>query len=258
MTNRPSKNDVLTEAKPMLESRLSERGVLDEDIEVHVGIMKPEEAIGSPKRRDYPIITGVERVIEARFKGARGHAFTDAPRTFRGSMRDILGMRLGDNGERAVFVAALNACLRWMEEVEDTVHCRDEEPESCAKEMAEHLFARHGACKVGLIGCNPAILEALAAKFGAEAVRVTDLNPSTVGEVKSGVGVEDGRTGNDSLAEAVDVLVVTGTTLVNGTFGDISTAADRKGTKLYLYGVTAAGICRLFNIDRLCFYGHTE
>jgi len=39
--------------------------------------LSPEEAIGNPEDRDYPLIVGKERLMQAEFRGALGQAFTD-------------------------------------------------------------------------------------------------------------------------------------------------------------------------------------
>jgi len=56
--------------------------------------LTPEEAIGTPTRRDYPILEGKERVIEASLLGAQGQAFTDAPSDFTGQLRDVFGVAI--------------------------------------------------------------------------------------------------------------------------------------------------------------------
>ncbi|MCK4460785.1 MAG: hypothetical protein KAW46_03220, partial [candidate division Zixibacteria bacterium] len=56
--------------------------------------LTPEEAIGNPGRRDFPIIIGKERVIEATLLGSRGHAYTDSAQEYLGTLKDILNLEL--------------------------------------------------------------------------------------------------------------------------------------------------------------------
>jgi hypothetical protein len=122
--------------------------------------LTPEEAIGTPARRDYPILEGKERVIEATVLGARGQAFTDPPSDFTGQLRDVLELPLTTNRNRAVLLATMNAVLRFLFEVEGVLHCKDDAPEQCGAEIAA-AARRRGARSVGLIGFNPGIADAL-------------------------------------------------------------------------------------------------
>ena len=68
---------------------VKENGLLDSAVTVSTRPLTTEEAIGHPVRRDYPLIEGRERIIEARFSGARGHAFTDSPQDFQGTLKEL-------------------------------------------------------------------------------------------------------------------------------------------------------------------------
>lgn len=211
-----------------------------------------EEAIGAPGRRDFPIIVGKERVIEAIVLGAKGHAFTDSPQEFAGSLQDVLRLELTTNQSRAIYVATLNATLRHLGTVEATVHCKDDDPEKCAVEIASLLCKRYGQVQIGFIGLNPAIAERLADTFGAGNVRIADLNAANVGQWRFGMEIWDGNTCTDELIDASDVVLFTGTSLVNGTFDRIWSRIQRRGKDYLVYGVTGAGVCQLLGIDRIC------
>jgi len=231
---------------------VKERGLVGAEVSVTVKPLTPEEAIGDPRRRDYPILEGRERVIEAAVLGARGQAFTDSPACFEGKLGEVLDLMLETSGKRAVFIAAANAALAHLGMARGTAHCKDEEPEECASEMAES--ARElGVKSVGLIGLNPAIAEALTKGFGAENVKITDLNPQNIGKNRFGVPVWDGKAQIPQLIISSDMVVITGTTLVNGTYDGIMQLVQESGKKHAIYGVTAAGFCELMNIARWCF-----
>ncbi len=246
---------VLEKAKAEFATIIKEHGLNDSDVSVLVKTLTPEEAIGTPGRRDFPIVEGKERVVAADFQGAKAHAFTDAPREFMGKLEDVVAMSLTDSGGRAIFIAAMNAVLKCLNIVETTLHCKDEEPERCAVEIASHIRDRLGSKKVGLIGLNPAILEALSRTFGPENVRITDLNRQNVGSVKYGVDVWDGHVMTEKLVEESDLVLMTGTTLVNGTFDRIWSAIRQYNRDYLVYGVTSAGVCALTGVNRICPYG---
>ena len=226
--------------------------LLDVEVSVLVKPLTPEEAIGQPGRRDFPIIIGKERVIEARVMDARGHAYTDLPRDFLGTLKDVLNLNLTTNYNRAIYVATLNAVMGGLGMVDKTVHCRDEEPEQCALEIADSLLRKYGKVNIGLIGLNPAIAERLIEAFGVGHVRITDLSKDNIGRLKFGVEIWDGSTRTEDLINCSDVVIFTGTTLVNKTFDRIWNLIQSGGKKYLVYGVTAAGVCKLLDIERIC------
>ena len=122
---------------------------------------------------------------------------------------------------RAIFVATLNAVLRHLELVRATLHCKDDDPESCAREIASVLFQKYGKVRVGLIGLNPAIAEQLVDTFEPSHVHITDLNSEDIGSKRFGVEIWDGDDRTDDLVAISDVVLVTGTTILNGTFDRI-------------------------------------
>jgi hypothetical protein len=83
-------------------------------IHVRVRDLTPEEAIGTPEDRDYPLVKGRERLLEAEILGSRGQAFTDTPGDFSGTLKEVALLQLTDNRSRAVFIAALNALMRHL------------------------------------------------------------------------------------------------------------------------------------------------
>jgi hypothetical protein len=142
-----------------------------------------------------------------------------------------------------------------MGKIDRTLHCRDEDPEKCSREVAAHLRDEIGWARVGLIGLNPAIAENLARVFGAGNVRITDLDPANIGEERFGVTVWSGGTRTEDLVRESDGVLVTGTTLVNGTFDGILRTAKKHGRGCIVYGVTAAGVSLLAGLERICPYG---
>jgi len=252
---------ILLQAKEKFAKLLESRGLQDLQISISAEPLSSEEAIGHPTRRDFPIVEGKEKMIEARIERskdqvlAKGQAFTDQPGNFTGTLQDLMDLPLDNNQHRAFFIAGMNAVLRHLRLTDRTVHCKDEDPEKCSREIAAFLLEKHGRLRVGLIGLNPAILQALSETFGGANVLCTDLNPDNIGKLKFDVTIWDGHIGRDDLILQSDLILFSGTTLVNDTFDGIFRAIEKLGRVYYVYGITGAGVCQLMNLNRICFYG---
>ncbi|MBW2066593.1 MAG: hypothetical protein JRJ03_16910 [Deltaproteobacteria bacterium] len=217
--------------------------LLHETVEIKARALGIREAIGSPEEDDFPIQKGKERLMQAEFKTGKGQAFTDRYGDYSGKLKDIIEMSLANNFRRAVFVASINAVLNHLKKVQGTVHCKDQGPALCAKDLALFLKERYGRIKVTQVGFQPRFVEHLARRFE---YRVLDLDPDNIGTLKFGIEVE----GPDSTADAVawaDLLLVTGTTLVNGTIQDFLHIKP-----ILFYGTTIAGAAYLMDWDRFC------
>jgi len=205
--------------------------------------LTPDEAIGKSERSDFPILKGKEVMMEASFRGSRGQAFTSMPGEFRGTVEEVLRRDLETDFDRALVVATANALLAHLGITERTAHCRDDGPLRCAGGIAEYLGERFGSPRVAVIGFQPALITAL---VGSCALRVTDMDPDNVGRSPLGVLVE----GVEKTREVLDwseVVLVTGTVLVNGTVdGVLSTKPT------VFYGVTIAGAAALLGYERYC------
>ncbi|AAB85420.1 unknown [Methanothermobacter thermautotrophicus str. Delta H] len=105
-----------------------------------------------------------------------------------------------------------------------------------------------GYDRVALLGFQPAFVRKLHETFG-DRLRVTDLNPGNKGK-KYGVDVFDAKKCNKKIIQNSDVLVVTGSTVANGTFEDIMAMASDK--RVIFYGTTIAGLAALMGVERFC------
>ncbi|MFC1563107.1 Rossmann-like domain-containing protein [candidate division KSB1 bacterium] len=253
--NKIYDTSILQNSRVKLTEIIRKNGLYDVSVSVLVKTLTPKEAIGEPGRRDFPIITGKERVIEAQVLNARAHAFTDSPGEFVGRLREILDFPLSSNRWRAIYIATLNAVLKYLNLTDKTMHCKDDDPEKCAKEIASHLLKGWGKVKVGIIGLNPAIAEMLTNAFGKENVKITDLDKQNINSSKYGVEIWDGNEMTEELIKKSDVILITGTTLVNGTFDYINNCVQNYKKDYLIYGVTGAGICKLMGLNRICPYG---
>lgn len=221
---------------------------LDErDISLKSRGLSPEEAIGRTARTDYPILSGKEILLQARFGEALGQAFTSAPVDFEGSLAEVLALDTArDPQARGILVATLNAVLRAVGEADHTVHCRDDGPELCAERYAALVRERFGTPRIALVGYQPALLARLSKEFS---VRVLDLNPEIVGTVRSGVLVEDGLTAYDSVVrDWAELVLCTGSTLCNGSFVDFLDI----GKPVLFFGTSCAGASVVLGAERFC------
>jgi hypothetical protein len=209
--------------------------------------LSAEEAIGNPEDRDYPLVIGKERMMQAEFRGALGQAFTDMYGNFSGQLSDIVAMNLENNFRRAIFISSLNAVLRSLGLITQTQHCRDEEPRLCSQELVKHIKGEYGDVRIALVGFQPRLLEALSQQFE---LRATDLDKTNIGTEKSGVIID----GPDRTAENLgwcDLALVTGTTVVNNTIDQFTTSKP-----VIFYGVTISGAAKLLGLNQFCYCGH--
>jgi uncharacterized protein (DUF4213/DUF364 family) len=217
--------------------------LLSQPVRVRARVLTAEEAIGNPEADDFPLQKGKERLMQAEFFNALGQAFTDRYGDFEGVLDDVLKMSLENNFRRAVFVATLNAVLRHTDRITGTVHCRDRGPGECAVELVHYLKARHDTIKIAQVGFQPRMVESLAVEFP---LRVLDMDPENIGSRKFEIPIEGPENTEDAI-EWADLLLVTGTTLVNNTIEDF---LNKK--PLIFYGTTIAGAAHLMNWDRFC------
>jgi len=222
-----------------------EEGLLSERIEIRARALSTKEAIGNPENQDFPIQKGKEKLMQATFMGAGGQAFTDMYGDYEGTLDQVLQLPMENNHQRAVFVASLNAVLRYLGRIEGSLHCRDEEPATCGRALAPYLKDRYAGARITQVGFQPRMVENLAA---AHPLRVLDMDPDNIGTRKYGVTIEHADNTEDAVDWA-DLLLVTGTTLANGTI------APLLGKKpIIFYGTTIAGAAHLMGWERFCPY----
>lgn len=246
--------DILAQAKrrfiSVLQSRREAGGEsidLEEEVVVS-GPLSSRDALGQPCRDDFPLLRGKEVLMQAFCRGAAGQAFTSDSGSFRGTLSGVLQMPLKGSFERAVLIAAMNAALRSLGMIEKTVHCKDEGPKRCASCMSEWIGAQ-GSEMVGLIGMQPALLEALVQALGPDKVMISDL--AEAGSVRFGVKVLDGRDCSE-IFKSCQLILITGSTLANGTIDDLLLKARQHKRRIVFYGTTCAGASFLLGWERWC------
>ncbi|WP_423793133.1 Rossmann-like domain-containing protein [Methanocaldococcus indicus] len=230
--------------REILKELAEKNNLLNEEIEIKIADTK----LDISKIRDYPLMSGKEVLLRANFKGCYGDAFTDKPKEFVGTIEELI-----KNGNRAELIAAINAVMRYLNFVDKTVHCTGDEPEKCAKELVKYLKELKPK-KIGIIGFQPAFVKEIVNNFGTENVIVSDLNPENIGKIKYGAKIIHGKY-NEDLIKNSDVILATGSTIVNGTFEDIFNLAKKYNKKIIFYGTSIAGLAKLLNLERFCIYG---
>ena len=239
--------NIFEELGRALAGLLDEHGLADESVSVSARSLSPGEAIGNPEADDYPILKGKERMMEATFLSAKGHAFTDMCGEWSGKISEIAQMDPVNNFRRALFVASLNAVTRHLGLVDKTVHCKDDGPVRCAEECLKTLTRENRPSKIAMIGHQPRMLEKLSARFK---LGVVDLDEDNIGKTVFGITIL-GPEKAEQMLEDADLLLVTGTTLVNGT---IAQFLERRMETIF-YGVTIAGATKLLGLRRFCPFG---
>ncbi len=212
--------------------------------------LSPEEAIGRTERTDYPILTGNDVMIEARYHGARGQAFTDAPSDYSGTLGEILEMPFAtDAHARGLLIASINAVMGSLGLCDRMVHCKDGGPKRCGQAVAAYVRAHYGNPRILMIGYQPSIIENLTKN--CTQVQALDLNEDNIGQSRFGIIIGNG--GNADVRTAAiqhaDLILCTGSTVCNGTLTDYLDT----GTETLFYGTTLAGVATLLHLPRLCF-----
>jgi len=238
-------NNLYETLREALREQVAAHGLAKENVSIRCKALSAVEAIGNPEDRDYPIIKGREVMVEARFRDARGQAFADDFENADYSVEDLLRLPLDTNRRRASFVAGLNAVFRHLGLCEKTIHCKDDEPRECARQLPEII---EPGSKVLLVGLQPRLIESLASHFETRAV---DLDVDNIGREIRGVVVEPA----DKTDEAIrwcDVILATGSTLVNGT---ISRFLDQDNPVIF-FGVTISAAAKILGLKTYCVCGH--
>jgi hypothetical protein len=225
---------------------IKENGLEGDEVTVRAATLSTEQAIGNPEDKDYPIVKGEERLMQAEFRGSRGQAFTDMYGNFSGRLVDIAAMDLKNNFRRAIFIASLNAVMRHLGLINQTIHCKDNQPRECGQELVKYIEKNYGRPRIAMVGFQPRMVEALAKKFE---LRVTDMDKDNIGREKFGVKIDDPSRAKENL-DWCDIAVVTGTTIVNDTIDQF-----RTNKPVVFYGITISGAAKLAGLNSFCPFG---
>ena len=228
-------------------ARIVRNNSLEGEVVIKADVLSPEEAIGNPEDRDYPLIVGKERMMQAEFRGSLGQAFTDMFGNFSGRLSEIATMELKDNFRRAIFISSLNAVMRYLGLATKTIHCRNDEPRVCGQELVKYIEEKYGHPKIAMVGLQPRIVEALSKEFE---LRVTDMDQANIGTDKFGCTIYSPKMTEEHLRWC-DVALVTGTTIVNNSIDQFMISKP-----VIWYGVTISGAAKVLGLNHFCYFGH--
>jgi len=225
---------------------VKENHLEEQDIIVRARPLTPEEAIGNPEDKDYPLIIGRERMMQAELRNTFGQAYTDMYGHYSGKLIDIGEMELKNNFRRAIFISSLNALMRYLGLIEKTMHCRNDEPRECSLKLTEYIAKKYGHPNIAMAGLQPRMVESLAKNFE---IKVTDLDYANINTEKFGVIIQSPKNTKDNL-DWCDIALVTGSTIVNNTLADFLTSKP-----VIFYGVTIAGAAKVLGLEHYCYCG---
>ncbi|MDD5435802.1 MAG: DUF364 domain-containing protein [Nitrospira sp.] len=217
-----------------------------ENVIIRARPLTSEEAIGNPEEKDYPLIVGRERMMQAEFKNTYGQAYTDMFGNYSGKLIDIVQTELKNNFRRAIFVSSLNATMRYLDLVDKTIHCKDDEPKECSSKLVEYITKKYGHPKIAMVGLQPRMVESLVKNFE---IKVTDMDYANINSEKFGTVIQSPQKTKEHL-DWCDLIIVTGSTIVNETIVDFLT-----NKPVVFYGVTISGTAKLLGLESFCYCG---
>ncbi len=216
-----------------------------EKVNITCRTLTPEEALGNPERDDFPLQKGREKLMQAEIGQHAGQAFTDRPGNLSGTVQEIFDLPPVNNYHRAAIVATLNALLRKSGRIENSVHCKDDGPRLCSIDLTNELKQRYGNPRLVMIGLQPAMAEALSNEFD---MRIMDLDPDNANKLFNKIQVETAPYSIADLEAWADLLLVTGSTVVNGSIDQFLNI----GKPVLYFGTTIAGPAELLKLERIC------
>ena len=125
-----------------------------------------------------------------------------------------------------------------------SVHCKDKGPAECGLDMLEFLEGYRGA-RIALVGFQSVHVRCCSERCE---LRILDRDPENIGEEKFGVVVLDDDKDSEEVLRCCDPVLVTGTTVVNGTIEPILRVAGAKA----VFHRIGAWVARLLSLDRFC------
>jgi len=239
------KPEVFNKLAPYLQNLLADKELSSASVRISGRVLTSKEAIGSPGRDDFPLQKGKEKLMQAVVDGFAGQAFTDMPGEFEGVLEEIFSLPPADNYRRAAIIATLNAVMRKQGKISGTVHCKDSGPGKCSSMLIEMIRSEYGKPKIAMIGFQPAMADLLTRNFDT---RIFDLDPDNIGKDINGTRIESGNCSLDEVEAWCDLMLVTGSTIVNGSI-DAFLETDKP---VIFYGTTIAGAADILGLKRFC------
>ena len=137
--------------------------------------------------------------------------------------------------------------MKYLGLIDNSVHCRNNEPRECSQELVQYIERNYGHPKIAMVGFQPRMVEALSRRFE---LRVTDMDEKNIGTEKFGLTIQNPEKTPENLSWC-DLALVTGTTIVNNTFDNFGISKS-----VVFYGVTISGVAKLSGLNHFCYHGH--
>ena len=242
MFNKTSKyyNDVL---KELFEHVLREYNInLNDTI-----LCRPKSGVDLRLPSDeYALLRGPEILLTCEYRDGIGQVFATAPRSFKGSLRDVLSLNLNYIRNASIFHAVMNAVLKHLGLIDKSEHCSGEKPKLCGYALYIELLSKYGQdFKVLHVGYQPSHIEYLS-KLLHDNLVVTDLDERLVWSIKYGRPVIDGLL-NKYLIHHADIVLLTASSIVNNTAWEVLNHAYMLRKEIVIYGVSASAAIYLLN-----------
>lgn len=237
--------EVFIKLHPFIEGITENNQLSSTMVQVNCHTLTPQQAIGFTGRNDFPLQKGKEKLVQAVVDGYTGQAFTDMPGTYQGTLKEILTLPPVNNHNRALIIATLNAVYKKLGKADHTIHCRDNGPKDCSHQLVNYISQNYHQPRIAFFGLQPAMVEQLVGKFD---LRVFDLDDENIGQNKLGVTIEDGDCQLKDIANWCDIILVTGSTIVNGTI-DSFLKVDKP---VIFFGNTIAAVAAILGLKRFC------
>jgi uncharacterized protein (DUF4213/DUF364 family) len=234
---------------------------MDLELPVSVTTQSHNEAIGDVVDSQFAIRRGKEVMVLAQVGQSYGQAFTDVTVDWKGTMRQVFELKPSTTYERAIVVAALNAVAKHLKLCEKNIHCKDKEPLQCGENLVEYLKDNVDDIqrkKILLIGLQPAFLANLTASFDLDHIRVLDLDVAQIGSYKNGVLIRDGKQELDSCLDWADFVLLTGSTIVNGSLVKLLQKINQRGLSYQVFGNTITAAAKCLSLPHYCPYARSE
>ncbi len=188
---------------------------------------------------EYALLRGKEILLTCRYRDSIGQVFTVAPRSFTGTLKEVLELEPYSIVNNSIMYSTLNAVLRHLGLIQKTMHCRGDKPRRCGELLVKQLIRDYGlTARILHVGYQPGHVEALVEAF-KDNVIVTDLSEDIIWTKRYGRLIVDGEL-NKYFVDKVDVVLMTASAIVNNTAWEIIRQAQLSNTKIIVYGISAS------------------
>lgn len=180
----------------------------------------------------------------AKFKGAKGEAYSETPADFYGELGKVLEFPLAGKGIDARVLAAINAVMKYLGFINNGEF--SDEPEAhreYADQIYDEVTEKYGKSNIVLIGYDGYIVQ----RFMQEPLDfwTLDRNPDNITKDRfDHVIANSGKPSRDAAFAWAKILIVTGSTLCNGTILPYLECSN----DVKFYGITFAGASKLLDL----------